>query len=162
MRCILLCSAILLCCCHNAHHQNLSSQPRFDPPPGTIELKMKKVNGIYYPDYMSEDDVLKYAEKFKKDEGDSAHYRLGAIGNWNCVSANGVTCDTLRLYVVKLVPFKDVNKIMTDLGADAWRIEQQAEYCKIEGGKIFFNGATERAATYFGRVNVERSLSGKR
>ena len=92
MKYILLCSAILLCCCHNAHHQSSSPQPRPEPAPGTIELKMKKINGIYYPDYMSEDEVLGYAEKFKKDEGDSVHYRLGAIGNWNCVSADGVTC----------------------------------------------------------------------
>lgn len=143
----LLYFVLAMCACYSAAQQNSST---------TIQLKMNSVNGVFFPDYMHEEEALVLANQFKKDVGDSIHYRLGAINKFNCVSLDGVTCDTLRLYVFKLVPFTDPNKHMTSLASNVWKIEQTLEFYRISDGSFFLKDSSEYADSYFGLVYAEQ------
>ncbi len=160
MRILLFCTALLLCSCHTAPYNKTtsSSHTYLEDPPGTIRINKKLVNGLCYPDYMQEEEVHKYADMFKRDEGDSVHYRLGRIGgDWRCVSTDSVTCDTLRLFVLKLVPFSPPKKMMTELTSNVWQVERTMEYDLVNQKMISIKDSIDDDDIYFGCVYRARS-----
>ena len=157
MKILLLCFVLLLCSCHIYNKGKLSKPPYLNNPPGTIRVNKKVVDGICYPDYMQEEEVHRYADMFKRDEGDSVHYRLGCIGHWRCVSADSVTCDTLRLFVLKLVPYSRKNQSMTDLTSNVWMVEQMTEYGLVDEKIISMNDSIDDDLEYFGCISVARA-----
>jgi hypothetical protein len=155
MKLLLIYFVLFLCCCHTTIHQEPIVITEQKDDADIIELHWKGVNGICYPDYMEESEVLLYAEALRKDEGDSVRYRLGVINDWKCKSSDRVTCDTLYLFVFKLVPFFHVNKLVMKFGSDAWQIEKRLDYYKVNGGNLFLKGTYNRGDwTYFGRNHV--------
>ena len=94
---------------------------------------------------------------FKRDEGDSVHYRLGCIGHWRCVSTDSVTCDTLRLFVLKLVPFSPPQKMMTELTSNVWQVERTMEYDLVNQKMISIKDSIDDDGIYFGCVYGARS-----
>ncbi|WP_295684496.1 hypothetical protein [uncultured Fibrobacter sp.] len=107
---------------------------------------------------MQEEEVHKYADMFKRDEGDSVHYRLGRIGgDWRCVSTDSVTCDTLRLFVLKLVPFSPPKKMMTELTSNVWQVERTMEYDLVNQKMISIKDSIDDDDIYFGCVYRARS-----
>lgn len=159
MRFLFFCTVLLLCSCHTApYNKDSSLKPSYlDEPSGTIHLNKKLVNGLCYPDYMQEEEVHKYADMFKRDEGDSVHYRLGCIGHWRCVSTDSVTCDTLRLFVLKLVPFSPPKKMMTELTSNVWQVERTMEYDLVNQKMISIKDSIDDDGMYFGCVYGARS-----
>jgi hypothetical protein len=106
------------------------------------ELEYKVVNGVYCPDYVDADSVLKYIEKFKRDEGDSIHYRLGLVDRYYCpitdgnLQENPKICDSLCYFVYKLVPFREKYKEwLTKKFPENWMIEETQVFC-VNGANI--------------------------
>ena len=157
MKILLFFLVLLLFSCHTYNKGEQSKHPYLNYPPGTIRVNKKIVDGICYPDYMQEEEVHKYADMFKRDEGDSVHYRLGCIGHWRCVSTDSVTCDTLRLFVLKLVPFSPPQKMMTELTSNVWQVERTMEYDLVNQKMISIKDSIDDDGIYFGCVYGARS-----
>lgn len=157
MKILLFFLVLLLFSCHTYNKGEQSKHPYLNYPPGTIRVNKKIVDGICYPDYMREEEVNKYADMFKRDEGDSVHYRLGCIGHWRCVSADSVTCDTLRLFVLKLVPFFHKNQSMMNLTSNVWMVDRMTEYGLVGEKMISKKDSIDDDGVYFGCISVARA-----